>query len=146
MPLRRNSKSGQCEHQVSVGPLAADTGFMTWLFPEPELARGEEIEGKTKAQLIPPRGRQTTGFLYLITRRLVFVPGRGTPKARAFVTGAPRGRCVHVDREDGRVSIGYGGGFWKRMRITLDDQTYLTFGVAAVDELIAQLRSALSVH
>jgi hypothetical protein len=119
---------------------------MTWLFPEPELEPGEDIEGKTKAQLIPVRGRQTTGYLYLTNRRLVFVPGRGTPKDRAFITSVARSRCLHVDREDGVVSIGYGGGFWKRMRITLDDRTYVTFGVTSVDELVDDLRTALGVR
>jgi hypothetical protein len=119
---------------------------MTWLYPEPNLAPGEAIEGKIKAQLIPVRGRQTTGFLYLTSRRLVFVPARGTPKDRAFVTSVARSRCLHVDREDGVVSIGYGGGFSKRMRITLEDRTYVTFGVPAVDELVDGLRTALGVR
>jgi len=118
---------------------------MTWLYPEPDLDPGEEIERKIKAELIPKSGRHTTGYLYLTSRRLVYVPARGTPRDRAFVTRVARSRCVSVDQEAGKVSIGYGGGFLKRIRITLDDETYVTFGVRAVDDVVAGLRRALRV-
>ena len=118
---------------------------MTWLFPEPELAVGEVIEGKIKAQLIPPHGAQTTGVLYVTNRDLVFVPGRGTPKGRAIITRLARRRCVSVTSEVGRVSVGLGGGASRRVRIALDDGRGVTFGVRNADAVISSLRRALHV-
>jgi hypothetical protein len=116
---------------------------MTWLFPEPSLGPGEAIEGKTKAQLMPERGRQTTGVLYLTNHRVVFVPGRGTPRDRAFDTVLPRQQCVDVSPEAGRWGYGPGRGGFQKMRITLDDGHSALFAVRQRDVAVRWLRRAL---
>jgi hypothetical protein len=116
---------------------------MTWLFPEPALDPGEAIEGKAKAQLVPERGRQTTGVLYLTSHRIVFVPGRGTPRDRAFDTVLPRQRCVDVAPEAGRWGYGPGSGGLQKVRITLDDGRSTLFAVRQRDVVLGWLRRAL---
>jgi hypothetical protein len=123
--------------------VAADIDSVTWLSPQPEdLAPGEVIERKMKAVLIPALGRQTTGYLYLTNRNLVFVPGHGTPADETAVTRLARRRCVSVNGEPGLVSVGRG---WRRMRIRLADGPSVVFGVTRRDAVVEELHQALGV-
>jgi hypothetical protein len=122
--------------------VVADIDPVTWLFPQPDLAPGEVIERKMKAVLIPALGSQTTGFLYLTNRNLIFVPGHATPVDKAAVIRLARRRCVSVNGEPGPVSMGRG---WRRMRIRLDDGPSVVFGVTGRDAVVDALHQALRV-
>lgn len=114
---------------------------MTWLFPEPDLAPGEAIEWKAKAQFMPDRGRSTTGVLYLTNRHLFFVPGRGTPKQRATPSRYARADFISARPTGERFGSGLGSGAWKPMRVTLNGGH--SFTVAVRPGAVAFLESGL---
>jgi hypothetical protein len=95
-----------------------------------------------KAVLIPGVGSQTTGYLYLTNRNLIFVPGHGTPADKAAVTRLARRRCVSVNGEPGLVGVGRG---WRRMRIRVDGGPSVVFGVTRRDAVVDELHQALRV-
>lgn len=117
---------------------------MTWLFPEPDLNPGELVEWKTKAQLMPESGRQTTGMLFLTNEHVTFVPGRGTPRQRSSITQLSRRTGISVENGAGRFGYGPGSGAWKPLRLTSEDGRSVTFAVRHLDDTRAFLQRALS--
>jgi hypothetical protein len=128
--------------RLSVADVAADTDCMTWLFPEPDLEPGERITWKTKAQLAPDSGRQSTGVLYLTNRHVFFVPGRGTPKARNSVLRFASADCTDVVAIEGRFGYSAAQGALKCIRLAFSDRS-ATFWVRHRDDAVDLLRREL---
>lgn len=117
---------------------------MTWLFPEPELEPGEEIEWKAKVQLDTESGKQTTGVIYLTNRNLCFVPGRRAPSSRNVVTRFTRADCVDVAAVEGRFGYGVGQDLWQCVKLTFTGSRSVSFWVKHRDATVALLRQELS--
>ena len=139
----RPGETNAFDRTAAVGVSTSDAiiSDMTWLFPEPDLAPGEAIEWKAKAQFMPVRGRSTTGVLYLTNRHLFFVPGRGTPKQRATVSRYARADFISAHPTGERFGNGLGSGSWKPMRVTLNGGHGFT--VALRPSAVAFLESGL---
>ena len=114
---------------------------MTWLFPEPDLAPGETIEWKAKAQLMPDRGRSTSGVLYLTNQHLYFVPGRGARNEQATILRYSCADFVSARRIGSRIGYAPAGRAWKPTRVTLTGGR--SFTVAVRPSAVTFLESGL---
>ena len=129
---------------LSLGRHSKSSIALGWLFPEPELWVGEAIELEDQSQVATGTRTPLTGMLFLTTRDLVYVPGRGTRKSRATVLRSARSDFARVTLlQDEQLSHRSQNRLWHLMRLELANGLGTTFAVMRAGEAVALLQQAL---